>query len=323
MVPALMAGNTAVFKPASYTPMVGFKLVSILRQAGMPPGVVNYVTGGGATVGDRLVKHPGVRGVSFTGSTLVGDGIHRLAVENHTKVQLEMGGKNACVVLDDANLKLFIGDLLSAAFGVTGQKCTATSRLIATEGISEEVLERVLRLVEGIKVGNGLMDGVTIGPLVSRDQLETVLSYIEIGKREGAKLVAGGKQLKDQNHVRGYFIEPTVFADVSPDMRIAQEEIFGPVLSFIVVKNFDEALDTVNNSRFGLSSSIYTQSLAKAMEFVQRVETGVTHVNISTNFIEPQLPFGGMKSSGFGQKEQGRQAFDFFTEAKTVYIRPG
>lgn len=321
IVPCAMSGNTVVFKPASLTPITGTKIVELLQEAGMPPYVVNCVIGDGATVGDSLVRDRRVKAVSFTGSTEVGTRINMLASEHQAKVQAEMGGKNSCVVLDDADLKLLTKDLLSAAFGVAGQKCTATSLLIVTKKVEAEVLRRVLKLVENIKVGNGMNEDVTMGPVVSQDRLASILHYIELGKKEGAKLIAGGFRFKGPEYDKGFFVAPTVFKDVSMDMTIAQEEIFGPVLSIIPVSTFEEAIEVVNKSKYGLSSSIYTRDLTKALDFVQRVETGITHVNIPTNHIEYQLPFGGIKDSGIGPTEQGRSAIEFFTESRTAYIR--
>jgi aldehyde dehydrogenase (NAD+) len=321
IVPCVISGNTVVFKPASLTPIIGTKIVELLQEAGMPPYVVNYVLGDGATVGDSLVRDHRVKAVSFTGSTEVGTRINMLASEHQAKVQAEMGGKNSCVVLEDADLELLTKDLLSAAFGVAGQKCTATSLLIVAKKVEAEVLRRVLKLVENIKVGNGMNEDVTMGPVVSQDRLDSILHYIELGKKEGAKLMAGGFRLKGPEYDNGFFVAPTVFKDVSMDMTIAQEEIFGPVLSIIPVSTSEEAIEVVNKSKYGLSSSIYTRDLTKALDFVQRVETGITHVNIPTNHIEYQLPFGGIKDSGIGPTEQGRSAIEFFTESRTVYVR--
>jgi len=321
IAPCVMSGNTVVFKPASFTPITGTKIVELLREAGMPPYVVNCVLGDGSSVGDSLVRDHRVKAVSFTGSTEVGTRINKLASEHQARVQAEMGGKNSCVVLEDADLELLTKDLVSAAFGVAGQKCTATSLLIVTEKIEAEVLRRVLKLVENIKVGNGMNEGVTMGPVVSQDRLDSILHYIELGKKEGAKLMAGGFRLKGSEYDKGFFVAPTVFKDVSMDMTIAQEEIFGPVLSIIPVSTFEEAIEVVNKSKYGLSSSIYTRDLTKALDFVQRVETGITHVNIPTNHIEYQLPFGGIKDSGIGPPEQGKSAIEFFTASRTVYVR--
>jgi aldehyde dehydrogenase (NAD+) len=321
IVPCLMSGNTVVFKPASLTPMTGIKIVELLQEAGMPPHVLSCVLGDGATVGDSLVRSHVVKAVSFTGSTEVGTRINMLASEHLAKVQAEMGGKNSCVVLDDADLELLTKDLLSAAFGVAGQKCTATSVLIVTKKVEAEVMRRVHKLVESIKVGNGMSEGVTMGPVVSQDRLESILHYIDLGKDEGAQLMAGGFRLKGSEYDKGFFVAPSVFKDVSMDMTIAQEEIFGPVLSIIPVRTSEEALEVVNKSKYGLSSSIYTRDLTKALDFVQRVETGVTHVNIPTNHIEYQLPFGGTKDSGIGPTEQGKSAIKFFTERRTAYVR--
>jgi acyl-CoA reductase-like NAD-dependent aldehyde dehydrogenase len=322
IAPALVAGNTVVFKPASYTPIIGLKLVEILHQAGLPNGAINCVTASGSAIGDLLVKDKRVQAITFTGSTEVGQRIAALASQHLARVQLEMGGKNACVVLDDANLDVFMDGFLSATFGVAGQKCTATSRLIVTKNIKKQVLDRIIKLCKKIKVGNGLREEVDVGPVVSSSQMETVIKFIESGKRDGAKVIAGGERLTGPEYDKGFFIAPTVFDDATPDMEISQEEIFGPVLTTITVENYDEAVEAVNNCKYGLSASIFTNSLSKAMSFIRDAKVGITLVNMHTNYNEPHMPFGGIKMSGFGLKEQGRRAIDFFTEIKSAYIRP-
>jgi aldehyde dehydrogenase (NAD+) len=322
IAPALMAGNTVIFKPASYTPIIGLRLVEILHKAGLPRGVVNCVTGSGAEAGELLIKDERIKAITFTGSTEVGLRIASIASPRLTRIQLEMGGKNACIVLDDADLNMFMEGFLSATFGVAGQKCTATSRLIITKNVKDKVMGRILELVKKIKVGNGLREDVDVGPVVSESQMESILHYIELGKAQGAKLIIGGSRLTGEEYNRGFFIQPTIFDEVTPEMDIAQEEIFGPVLSVITVERFDQALDVLNNSKYGLSASIFTNDLSKAFKFIREAKVGVALVNMHTNYNEPHLPFGGIKMSGFGLKEQGRKALEFFTEVKSVYIRP-
>ncbi len=322
IAPALMAGNTVVFKPASYTPITGLKLVEILHQAGLPRGVVNCVMGSGVEAGELLIKDERVKAITFTGSTEVGLRIASIAFPRLTRIQLEMGGKNACIVLDDANLNMFMEGFLSATFGVAGQKCTATSRLIVTKNVKDKVMNRVIELVKKIRLGNGLREDVDVGPVVSESQMESILKYIELGKSQGAKLIIGGSRLKGEEYDKGFFIQPTIFDEVTSEMYIAQEEIFGPVLSVITVETFDEALDVLNNSKYGLSASIFTNDLSKAFRFIREAKVGVTLVNMHTNYNEPHMPFGGIKMSGFGLKEQGRKALEFFTEVKSVYIKP-
>ncbi len=322
IAPALMAGNTVIFKPASYTPIIGLRLVEILHRAGLPRGVVNCVTGSGAEAGELLIKDERIKAITFTGSTEIGLRIASIVSPRLTRIQLEMGGKNACIVLDDANLNVFMEGFLSATYGVAGQKCTATSRLIVTKNVRDKVMDRILELVKKIKVGNGLREDVDVGPVVSESQMESILHYIELGKSQGAKLITGGSRLTGEEYDKGFFIQPAIFDEVTPEMDIAQEEIFGPVLSVITVETFDQALDVLNNSKYGLSASIFTNDLSKAFKFIREAKVGVALVNMHTNYNEPHMPFGGIKMSGFGLKEQGRKALEFFTEVKSVYIRP-
>ena len=323
ITPALMAGNTVVFKPASFTPLSGLRLVEILTEAGIPKGVVNFVTGRGAAIGNQMVAHPLVKAVSFTGSTEVGVGICSQASLHLAKVQLEMGGKNPMVVLEDADLGLAVKDAVYAGCACSGQWCTSTSRLILLREIAEQFLSLLVDEVKQIKVGDGLDPDTTMGPVAGEGQLKKILSYIELGKKEGAKLILGGKRLTGSRYDKGFFIEPAVFTEVKPEMKIAQEEIFGPVISVMVVDSFEEALEVANGVKQGLSSSIYTRDLARATEFVQRSEAGLTHVNLPTSFKEPQLPFGGVKLSGYGPPEAGRSGIEFFTENKSIYLSCG
>ena len=319
IAPALIAGNTVVFKPATITPMTGAKVVEIFEQAGVPAGVLNMVVGSGSEVGDELLQHPDVRAVSFTGSNEVGSELYATGARKMKKCQCEMGGKNPLVILADADLPLAVESTVLGAFGSTGQRCTATSRVVIEEGIADEFVRMVLERARKLKVGNGLDPSVDMGPAVDEAQLNTDLRYIAIGKKE-AKLLLGGERLSGSGYDRGYFVAPTMFDHVAPESSIAQEEIFGPVLSVIRVHDFDEALRVANSVRYGLSSSIYSNDAAKIFEFIDRIETGITHVNSPTLGGEAQLPFGGVKATGVGLREMGRVAIDFYTELKTVYI---
>ena len=320
ITPALVAGNTVIFKPASFTPLSGLRLVEMFIEAGIPKGVLNFVSGSGSEIGDEMVANPSIKAVSFTGSTEVGTRINRAASQNMVKVQLEMGGKNPMVILEDADIELAVKDTILAAYSCSGQWCTSTSRVIVLKEIAERFIDGLINKVKDIKVGNGLGKRIDMGPLAGEFQLKRVLEYIELGKKEGAKLIFGGKRLKGTQYDKGFFVEPTIFTDVSPGMRIAQEEIFGPVLSIIEVDNFSQALSIANGVQHGLSSSIYTKDISRAMEFIHESEVGLTHVNFPTSFKEPQLPFGGIKSSGYGLPEAGESGIEFFTENKSVYI---
>jgi aldehyde dehydrogenase (NAD+) len=323
IAPALVAGNTVVFKPAELTAQTGARVVEIFEKAGAPPGVLNMVVGAGAEVGDEFVRDPHVRAVSFTGSTEVGSSIYAQGARGMKKCQCEMGGKNPVVVLADADLPLAVESCAFGAFASTGQRCTATSRVIVEERVADEFVRQLVERASRLKTGNGLDPGVDLGPAVDEAQFQQDLRYIEIGKKE-AKLLLGGSRLSGSaggtNYDRGYFVLPTVFDHVAPTSVIAQDEIFGPVLSVIRVHDFDEALRVANSVRYGLSSSIYTNDAAKIFEFIDRIETGITHVNSPTVGGEAQLPFGGMKATGIGLREMGRVAVDFYTELKTVYI---
>jgi alpha-ketoglutaric semialdehyde dehydrogenase len=319
MAPALVAGNTVVFKPATLTPFTGAKVVEIFEQAGIPAGVVNMVVGSGSEVGDELLQHPDVRAVSFTGSNEVGCALYAQGARGMKKCQCEMGGKNPLVVLADADLLLAAESAVFGAFASTGQRCTATSRVVVEESVADQFVGLLLERAGKFKTGNGLEPGVDMGPAVDEGQLKTDLRYIEIGKKE-AKLILGGHRLTGGAYDRGYFVAPTIFDHVAADSVIAQDEIFGPVLSVIRVRDFEEALRVANSVRYGLSSSLYSNDAAKIFEFIDRIETGITHVNSPTVGGEAQLPFGGMKATGVGLREMGRVAVDFYTELKTVYI---
>ncbi len=318
IAPALAAGNTVVFKPSSTTPLTAAKLVDIFERAGLPPGVLNLLVGASSDVGDLLTRDRRVRGISFTGSSENGTQIYASCAARGVKAQCEMGGKNPVIVLDDADLNLAADGIVSGAFGSTGQRCTATSRAILQDSIADDLLGRIIERISKWKVGNGLDPDVQMGPLVSEQQLKTVEQYIEAGKREGAKLVLGGG--RPSGLPRGFFIEPTIFDNVRPDHRIAREEIFGPVLSVMRARNYEQALEFANTSEYGLTSSIYTNDAGRIFDFCERIETGMVHVNSPTVGGEAQIPFGGMKSSGVGEREQGPSALDFYTNVKVVYI---
>ena len=320
MAPALIYGNTVVFKPASFTPESAYRLVEVLVEAGLPKGVVNLITGSGRLVGDVLVGHKDLNGISFTGSYSVGMKIYEKAMPNLTRVQLEMGGKNPMIVLNDADIDKAVQLAATSGFGLTGQACTATSRVIVEEGIADAFAAALTAKARSLVVGNGLESGVTMGPAVSEDQLKTDLDYIQIGKDEGAKLLTGGDRAKEG----GYYVQPTVFSDVDIKMRIAQEEIFGPVISVIRAKNLDDAIEKANNIQFGLSAAIVTNDLQKAFTFANRIEAGVVKINEPTTGLALQAPFGGFKNSSANTfKEQGGAAIEFYTRTKTIYVGHG
>jgi len=324
IAPALVCGNTVVFKPASKTPMIAYEFVRILQAAGFPPGVINFVTGSGERVGEEMVTNYNIDGISFTGSFDVGARIYKIRGENPEKmirIQLEMGGKNPTVVDEFANISKAVQVVTASAFGLTGQACTATSRVIVHEKVAAEFSSKLLYRAAKIKVGNGLDEGVEMGPAASDSELKKDLKYIEIGKDEGAKIILGGKRPAGENFERGYYVAPTIFTDVTSDMKIAQDEIFGPVLSLIKVKNLDEAIEVANDTQYGLTSSIVTENLASAMEFVQRSRVGLVKINKPTTGLEFQMPFGGVKHSSTDSfKEQGEEAVEFYTKKKAVYL---
>src|SRR5579863_3180994 len=321
LAPALVAGNTVVIKPASLAPLSGLRLVEALHEAGIPAGAINYITGSGGTVGNAIVEHPAVRAVSFTGSCDVGNALHEKVLRRKIRVQLEMGGKNPTVVLKDADLDYAADILVNGAFFSTGQKCTACSRAIIEKSIYEPLRAKLVEKTRKLKVGNGLEEGIHIGPAVDAAQLETDLKYIGIGKGEGAQLLCGGNRLTGGAYDKGFFIEPAIFAGVKPEMRIAQEEVFGPVLALQVAEDFEDAMRLANGVRFGLSASIVSKDLTRVHQFINRIEAGLITVNLPTAGVEYQLPFGGTKESSFGMREQGPAALDFYTETRTVYLK--
>jgi len=322
IAPALVCGNAVVFKPASYTPLIAYKIVEALQKAGLPAGVLNLVTGSGADIGDEMVENRRVTAVSFTGSLEVGERIAKTAsIKKNTRVQLELGGKNPAIVLDDADLDSAVSMIVRAAYGLTGQACTATSRVIIHDKIYQDFTRKLLERIGKIKVGNGLQEGVEMGPVVGENELKKILQYIHIGISEGAELLYGGERLVSGEYANGYFLQPTLFSEVTPDMRIAKEEIFGPVLCLMRASSFDEAIEIANETEYGLTASIYCQNLQKAFEFIKRVQAGVVKINKPTTGLEIHVPFGGFKNSSNNMyKEQGEAAIDFYTKIKTVYF---
>ena len=321
MAPALVAGNTVVIKPASLAPLSGYRLVEALHEAGVPAGVLNYVAGSGGAVGNVIVDHPALRALSFTGSCDVGNQLNAKMAARKVRSQFEMGGKNPTIVLKDADLDAAADILVNGAFFSTGQKCTACSRAIIEKPIYDSLADKLVEKTKKLKVGNGLDPAVAIGPAVDASQLETDLRYIEIGQQEGARLLCGGHRLTGGDYDKGFFVEPTIFDGVTPEMRIAQEEIFGPVLALMVANDFDDAMSLANGVKFGLSASIVSKDLTRVHQFINRIEAGLITVNLPTAGVEYQLPFGGTKESSFGMREQGPAALDFYTETRTVYLK--
>ena len=319
-MPALICGNTIVIKPATDTPLSVVNLMKACEEEGVPPGVVNMVTGSGSAVGQPLLKDDRVRVVSFTGSTEVGRKVSEACAPTFKHTCLEMGGKNVQIVMDDAKIDLAVEGALWGAFGTTGQRCTATSRLLVHKDKLNEMLAALIDRAKALKVGNGLDEKIDMGPCVNQGQLDTVLSYIEIGKKEGARLVAGGSQLTGGDYDKGFFVSPTIFADVTPDMRIFREEIFGPVLSVATFDTFEQAIEMANDTPYGLSASIYTQDVNRAYTAMRDVYTGIFYVNAPTIGAETHLPFGGTKETGNGHREAATAALDVFSEWKSVYV---
>ncbi len=320
IIPALVCGNTVVFKPASQTPLSAVNFVKVLEDAGIPRGVVNLVTGDGRQVGTPLSTHPSVRVISFTGSTDVGRIVNEAAAPSFKKVHLEMGGKNVIMIMEDADLELAVDGCLWGGFGTTGQRCTAASRVVVHEKVYDAFVEQFVARARSLVVGDGLREETDMGPSNSQGQLETVMQYVEIGAREGARLATGGHRLEKGAHGKGYFHEPTVFVDVDPAMRIAKEEIFGPVVSVMRCRSLEEAIDIGNGVEYGLSASIYTQDINRAFTAMRDLYTGIFYVNAPTIGAEVHLPFGGTKNTGNGHREAGSAALDVFSEWKSIYV---
>ncbi len=319
-IPALVAGNTVVLKPSPEAPLSAHHFVRILHEAGLPPGVINLVTSSNQEAGETLVTHPDVPIVSFTGSTRTGRIINEMAASRFKRISLEMGGKNAILVMDDADLDLAVDGALWGGFGTTGQRCTAASRLILHERIYDEFLERFLPRVRSLKIGNGLDPAVEMGPIINETQLNKVEYYVQLGRQEGAKRLCGGERLRGAPYDDGYFYAPTVFGDVTPQMKIAKEEIFGPVVSVLRCRNFENAIQICNDTEYGLSSSIYTSNVDYAFRAMRDLNTGITYINAPTIGAEVHLPFGGTKQTGNGHREGGPNVLDLYTEWKTIYV---
>jgi aldehyde dehydrogenase (NAD+) len=320
LAPALVAGNTVVFKPATNTPATAVRIVELFAEAGLPPGVLNLILGSGSEAGDEIVSHPAVRAISFTGSNSVGVRLYEQAARRGVRVQCEMGGKNPVVILEDADISLAVESTAQGAFGSTGQRCTATSRAVVVNEVADEFVARIVERANAFRLGDGMAPETEIGPIVDASQFKSVLSYMDIGREDGAELVCGGGPADGTGLRKGFFVKPTIFDRVTPDMRIAREEVFGPVLSVLRVKDFDEAMQVANDSEYGLSSSIFTNDAARVFRFVDEIETGMTHINSPTTGGEAHVPFGGIKSTGVGAFEQGSTSLDFYTELKVVYV---
>jgi alpha-ketoglutaric semialdehyde dehydrogenase len=320
LLPALVCGNTCVIKPAQDTPLSTFNLVRVLYDAGLPRGVVNIVTGFGSEVGTPLTESADVKAISLTGSSAVGRIVGTTAAKSFKHCSLELGGKNPMIVIDDANLDLAIEGGLWGGFGTTGQRCTATSRIIVQKGIYADFIERYVERAKALKVGNGMDETVEMGPAINESQLKTDLSYVDIGKAEGARLKCGGNRLDKGQYQNGYFMEPTVFVDVDRKMRIAQEEIFGPVVSIIPCDDLEDAIEIANGIEYGLSSALYTKDVNKAFTAMRDLHAGITYINAPTIGAEVHLPFGGVKATGNGHREGGLGAIDFFSEWKSIYV---
>jgi alpha-ketoglutaric semialdehyde dehydrogenase len=320
IAPALVCGNTVVFKPATDTPALGERFVELLAEAGLPPGVLNIVHGGGGAVGDRLVKHPDVRVITLTGSRETGVEVMRNAADGLKHVHLELGGKNAIIVLDDAELDLAVDGIVWSAFGTSGQRCTAASRVIVQDAVHDELQSRLVAAAERLRLGVGWEDDTDVGPVINKSALEKIHSYTQVGKDEGAKLLTGGEVASGNGLDKGFYYTPTIFADVDPQMRIAQEEIFGPTTALIRVRDVDEAIRVSNGIKYGLSSSIFTSDVNKAFRAMRDLEAGITYVNAGTIGAEVHLPFGGTKDTGNGHREAGQAALDVFTEWKSIYV---
>lgn len=321
LAPALIAGNTVVLKPASVSPLSAWRLVEALHDAGIPKGVVNFVAGSGSTLGAALINAKPVKAISFTGSDKIGKWIHAEASKRMLRIQLEMGGKNPTIVLKDCDFNAAVENVVNAAFFSTGQKCTATSRAIVEDEIYDKFVAALVERTKKLKVGNGMEAGIDIGPAVDEAALQSILDYIEVGKKEAGAPLIGGNRLTGGAYDKGYFVEPTIFANVTEEMRIAKEEIFGPVLVVMRASSFEDAMRIANGSQYGLSASVQTSNISRVFDFVYGMEAGLLTINLPSAGVEYQLPFGGTKDSSFGPKEQGPAAFDFYSDYKTIYLK--
>ena len=321
LAPALICGNTAILKPASAAPLSAWRIVEACHEAGIPNGVVNFLAGSGGALGEALINAKPLKAISFTGSCEVGNLLHEQASKRRLRIQLEMGGKNPTIVLADCDFNAAVENVVNAAFFSTGQKCTATSRAIVEEAIYDNFVDALVERTRKLKVGNGLEAGVHIGPVIDQAQLDTDLRYIEIGRKEAGEPVIGGQRLTGGDYDKGYFVEPTIFSNVTESMTIAREEIFGPVLAVMKATDFDDAMRIANNIPFGLSASVQTTNLSRVFEFVYGMEAGLLTINLPSAGVEYQLPFGGTKDSSFGPKEQGPAALEFYSDYKTVYVK--
>ncbi|WP_141432646.1 aldehyde dehydrogenase family protein [Bacillus sp. 03113] len=320
IAPALITGNTVVFKPSSDTPLMGYRIVEALHLAGLPAGVINFITGSAREIGDQIVEHPAIKAVTFTGSTAAGEHIHQ-RVSFTTRTQMELGGKNPLIVMEDADLDLAATLTVNGGFSLSGQACTGTSRVIVLKGVKELFIQKLIEKAKTLKIGNGFEEGVKIGPLANQKQLKNILHYIGVGKQEGATLVFGGKQLTTAPYEKGYFVQPTIFTNVNATMTVANEEIFGPVIAIMEVDSYDEAIQLANEVEYGLSASIVTNSLKIAHEFTKDIQAGTVKVNRTTTGNLMNAPFGGYKKSSTSTfRESGRVGLEFFTQTKTVYV---
>ncbi|MCM3704329.1 MULTISPECIES: alpha-ketoglutaric semialdehyde dehydrogenase GucD [Cytobacillus] len=321
IAPALVYGNTVVFKPASEAAVTAAKVVECFAEAGFPEGVLNFVTGSGAVIGQGLIDHPKLNAITFTGSETVGQGVAKAAAARGIKFQLEMGGKNPVIVTKNANLDQAVEAVISGGFRSSGQKCTASSRVIVESEVYNEFKQKLIEASEKITIGNGLEEGIWMGPCASESQFNTFNKYIEIGKKEGARLVHGGEVLTGGEYDKGFFVKPAIFEEVTPDMTIVQEEIFGPVIALIRAVDLEEAIDLANHTKYGLSASIFTSDISSILEFIDEIEAGLVRINAESAGVELQAPFGGMKASSTGSREQGEAAKEFYTAIKTVFIK--
>lgn len=321
IAPALVYGNTVVFKPATEAAVTAAKIVDCFAQVGLPEGVLNFVTGSGSVIGEGLINHPLLDAITFTGSESIGKRVAKSAASRGIKSQVEMGGKNPVIVTKDADLDVAVEAVISGAFRSTGQKCTATSKVVVESEIYDAFKEKLVQETEKITVGNGLKDGIWMGPCASESQFNTVQHYINVGKEEGADLLTGGEVLTGDEYDKGFYISPTIFDNVKPEMKIAQEEIFGPVIALINASDLEEAIEIANDTKYGLSASIFTTNISSFLEFADEIEAGLVRINAESAGVELQAPFGGMKGSGMGSREQGEAAKEFYTEIKTIFIK--